>query len=64
MEFFRTLVISTLTVGAGISAVNAQIPTTAKPSLTVNTGSEPVAAGKFQPTWQSLKQYEVPEWFP
>jgi len=24
---------------------------------------EPMATGKFQPTWESLKQYECPEWF-
>jgi alpha-L-fucosidase len=29
----------------------------------VNTAAEPVAAGKFQPTWESLKQYQCPEWF-
>jgi hypothetical protein len=27
------------------------------------SGAEPVATGKFAPTWESLKQYEVPEWF-
>ena len=31
--------------------------------VVVSTASEPVAAGKFQPTWASLKQYECPEWF-
>lgn len=25
--------------------------------------NEPIAAGKFQPTWESLKQYEAPVWF-
>ena len=25
--------------------------------------AEPVAPGKFQPTWASLRQYEVPRWF-
>ena len=39
------------------------IPTTATPNVIVNTASEPVRKGKFQPTWESLKQYEVPEWF-
>ncbi|MBN1805494.1 MAG: alpha-L-fucosidase [Sedimentisphaerales bacterium] len=24
---------------------------------------EPMRAGKFEPTWESLKQYECPEWF-
>jgi alpha-L-fucosidase len=31
--------------------------------IIVRTDSEPVAQGKFQPTWQSLSQYQVPEWF-
>ena len=39
------------------------IPETAVPSVIVNTKSEPVTAGKFQPTWDSLKQYQAPEWF-
>ncbi|HEY8932810.1 MAG TPA: alpha-L-fucosidase, partial [Rariglobus sp.] len=43
--------------------VHASIPSTEKPSVIVNTGAEPVAPGKFQPTWESLSQYEVPEWF-
>lgn len=29
----------------------------------VNTTNEPVAPGKFEPTWESLQQYEAPEWF-
>lgn len=29
----------------------------------VRPGNEPAVAGKFEPTWQSLSQYEVPEWF-
>lgn len=28
-----------------------------------NEGNEPVAKGKFVPTWESLKQYETPDWF-
>jgi alpha-L-fucosidase len=33
------------------------------PAVIIGTGTEPVAAGKFQPTWESLKQDRVPEWF-
>ena len=29
----------------------------------ISEKAEPVAPGKFQPTWESLRQYEVPEWF-
>jgi alpha-L-fucosidase len=39
------------------------IPSTAIPTVIVSTNAEPVAKGKFQPTWDSLKQYQVPEWF-
>lgn len=29
----------------------------------VGAGNEPIAPGKFEPTWQSLSQYQAPEWF-
>jgi alpha-L-fucosidase len=29
----------------------------------VSTADEPMAPGKFAPTWESLKQYQCPEWF-
>jgi alpha-L-fucosidase len=29
----------------------------------VRQGTEPMDTGKFAPTWQSLQQYKVPEWF-
>lgn len=32
-------------------------------SIIVSTNKEPIAAGKFEPTWESLSQYQVPEWF-
>ncbi len=28
-----------------------------------NMTAEPMAAGPFQPSWESLKQYQTPEWF-
>jgi alpha-L-fucosidase len=28
-----------------------------------NEKTEPVAPGKFEPSWESLQQYEFPEWF-
>ena len=28
-----------------------------------NAKDEPVASGKFQPSWESLQQYRFPEWF-
>ena len=31
--------------------------------VVVNTDKEPIAAGKFEPTWQSLSQYKVPDWY-
>jgi len=29
----------------------------------VRPGNEPIAPGKFEPTWQSLRQYKIPDWF-
>jgi alpha-L-fucosidase len=29
----------------------------------IRPNNEPVAQGKFEPTWHSLQQYQVPEWF-
>ncbi len=29
----------------------------------ISEADEPMAQGKFEPTWESLKGYEVPEWF-
>ena len=53
---FTTLVFATMS--------NADsLPTDVKPKVLVNTTAEPVAPGKFQPTWQSLQQYATPEWF-
>jgi alpha-L-fucosidase len=43
-------------------AVHA-IPSTATPSVIVSIAAGPVASGKFKPSWESLRQYEVPEWF-
>ena len=51
--------------GAGRAAppAAAEISGTAVPTITVSTAREPVTPGKFQPTWESLKQYEVPVWY-
>ncbi len=29
----------------------------------MSADAEPMKTGKFEPTWESLQQYEVPEWF-
>jgi alpha-L-fucosidase len=39
------------------------IPETAVPTVIVSTTNEPVTPGKFSPTWDSLRQYQVPDWF-
>ena len=39
------------------------IPETAIPTVIVNTTNEPVTPGKFSPAWDSLRQYQVPDWF-
>jgi alpha-L-fucosidase len=34
-----------------------------QPTVLVGPDAEPMQAGKFEPTWQSLSQYETPDWF-
>ncbi|HJV78196.1 MAG TPA: alpha-L-fucosidase, partial [Paludibacter sp.] len=31
--------------------------------VVVNTKNEPVESGQFEPSWQSLSKYKVPEWY-
>lgn len=48
---------------AATATLAPAIPSAAKPALIVNPAAEPIAAGRFAPTWESLRQYEVPAWF-
>jgi alpha-L-fucosidase len=43
--------------------LSASVPTSAVPTVIVDTVAEPIAPGKFAPTWASLQQYKVPDWF-
>jgi len=45
------------------AALAQSIPSMATPTVIVSTAAEPMAPGKFQPNWESLQQYQVPEWF-
>jgi alpha-L-fucosidase len=55
--------VALVVVACSAPGAAAQIPSSAKPSIFVDASAEPVAQGKFQPTWESLAQYEAPEWF-
>ena len=61
----KFLIYTLLAVGcvAQRSHAGDPIPETAVPKVIVNTAAEPIAPGKFQPTWDSLKQYQTPDWF-
>ena len=55
-------------IAVGTHPAAAETPAEHNAALTAaarmaNTQAEPIAPGKFQPTWQSLAQYEFPEWF-
>ncbi|HEU5397044.1 MAG TPA: alpha-L-fucosidase, partial [Verrucomicrobiae bacterium] len=50
-------------VAAALATSAVADETNHAPFIVVNTQAEPVAAGKFQPTWQSLQQYQCPQWF-
>lgn len=65
MNYRKSLLVLALASAPGLShhAMSDSIPSTAKPAVIVDTSAQPVPAGKFQPTWDSLSQYQCPEWF-
>ncbi len=56
MPMRTTTLLASLAIWAGsLSAQNYQVP--------VSEAHEPMMKGKFEPTWESLQNYQVPEWF-
>jgi alpha-L-fucosidase len=49
-------------MGCGVARGTAESETTQFNSR-IGAQAEPMASGKFAPTWESLKQYECPAWF-
>ena len=49
------LLIASLLLSVGAFSQTFQVPVSEK--------DEPIMKGKFEPDWESLKQYQVPEWF-
>src|SRR5476651_2277368 len=62
ISLFPTTIFAVLAVLQTV-AVADPISEAAIPTVMVSTATEPVTSGKFQPTWDSLKQYRTPEWF-
>ncbi|MBI2513277.1 MAG: alpha-L-fucosidase [Opitutae bacterium] len=52
-----------LSAAVSVSTLARAIPSNATPTVIVSTSAEPMAPGKFAPTWPSLQQYQVPGWF-
>ena len=51
----KTMVACLLAIATSMNAQNYKVP--------VLENDEPMATGPFTPDWQSLRTYEVPEWF-
>jgi len=63
MSLTKTLA-ALLAITASAAHAANPVPETEKPSVIVNTTKEPIASGKFKPTWDSLSQYQgAPDWF-
>lgn len=45
------------------ASADDSIPSSLTPPVIVSTDNEPIAPGPFEATWQSLEQYQTPEWF-
>ena len=58
--FWKTGLIGVAALTLSLAAVAEE---TNPAPIIVSTVAEPVAAGKFEPTWESLKQYRCPDWF-
>jgi alpha-L-fucosidase len=50
-----TLLVYALFDCAIMAQENYQVP--------IRPGNETIAPGKFKPTWESLSQYQEPEWY-
>jgi alpha-L-fucosidase len=57
-----TALLGALGMTPGVFAAEP-ISETNVPTILVSTSAEPIAPGKFQPTWASLGQYQTPDWF-
>jgi len=60
---FRILASVFTVIASTASVYGDTIPENVVPNIVVNTSLEPVAAGQFEPTWESLAQYQTPEWY-
>ena len=59
-KLLTTALLSAATTLTTTSLYAADLPTFPSP---ISPNAEPMATGKFEPTWDSLKQYKTPEWF-
>lgn len=51
------------TLVLGVLFCNPVLGASTNTFVVVHTNLEPIAAGKFEPTWDSLDQYQCPQWF-
>ena len=54
---FRVITIIAAVATARAPAAESQ------PTVLISPNTEPMQTGKFEPTWESLKQYQTPDWF-
>jgi len=59
----RLLRVGPAFLAVAMSSVLGQAQNVRPVTVAVNQDAEPMRAGKFAPSWESLKQYEVPDWF-
>jgi alpha-L-fucosidase len=57
------ILLTLLTLTTMPKNLRAAAPATTQPTILISEKDEPMQTGKFQPTWQSLQQYQTPEWF-
>jgi alpha-L-fucosidase len=56
-------IVATVALAAVFAAGDAKADELPKFSSTISDKAEPMQTGKFEPTWESLQHYQVPQWF-
>jgi len=65
LSIFLVALFSSRSIGQGAPAPSRveEFAAATRAARTANQTAEPVAVGPFAPAWDSLKAYQVPEWF-
>jgi alpha-L-fucosidase len=59
----KWVIVTAVALAAVLATCGARADEMPKYSSTISDKAEPMQTGKFEPTWESLSQYQVPDWY-